>query len=88
MRFIRILIVIALVVSFMPLEAFCNEHHHGEDEHHHGIVMCQGSCHGAVLTSMEALDLPEITEPYFSIQDFSYEDPTLPADLRPPIFVS
>ncbi len=84
MKFLRILILIALVVSFIPLDAFCADHNE-ETEHHHGIVICHGSCHGAILTSDQSLNLPKVTTSFFSAQDFSYEEPILPTAFRPPI---
>ena len=88
MKFVRIIILIALVVSFMPLDAFCDDHHHETTEHHHGVVLCHSSCHGAVLTSVQSVDLPEIVTPLFSAQEFSYDEPIIPTEYRPPITLS
>mgnify|MGYP001410160565 CR=1 FL=1 len=87
MKLVKIIILIALVISFMPLDALCHDHH-ATEEHHHGIVLCHSSCHGAVLTSTQSIDLPELTTPVFAAQGFIYEAPYLPTDFRPPITLS
>jgi hypothetical protein len=87
MKILKIIILIALVVSFMPLDAFC-EDHHDEVEHHHGIVLCHGSCHGAILANSQSFDLPEIIISFSWVQNFSYDEPILPTDFRPPITIS
>lgn len=87
MKILRIVILIALVVSFLPHDAFCEDHHE-ETEHHHGVVLCHSSCHGAVLISAQSIDLPEVATPFLSAQGFSYDEPILPTEFRPPITLS
>lgn len=84
MKFVRVIILIALVVSFMPLDAFC-EDHHDPTEHCHGIVLCHGSCHSAVLSNNSTLVLPDYVISYMPQNSLFYEAPILPTEERPPL---
>ena len=88
MKVLRIFILIALVVSFMPLDAFCDDHHE-PTEHHHSVVMCNASCHGAVLTTDNTLvSFPDLQSYLTPSINFIYEAPYLPTEYRPPITLS
>lgn len=85
MKLLRIIILIAFVVSFMSLDAICDDHHE-TTEHHHGIVICHASCCGTVLTNDNTVDLPNTAETSFNLQnDFIYKAPFLPTEERPPL---
>ncbi|MFT5387491.1 MAG: hypothetical protein ACI9E5_000619 [Candidatus Omnitrophota bacterium] len=88
MKYFRIIILITFVLSFIPLEAFCDDHHHETTEHTHCITACHGACHGAVLNSIEIFEPREVVEPFLSAQEFSYNEPFLPAEYRPPVTLS
>lgn len=84
MKILRIIILVALVVSFMPLDAFCDDHSE-TTEHHHGVVLCHASCHGAVLTSNTTVKLQDTTSYVTPTNGIKYEGPFLPIDVRPPL---
>ena len=87
MKYLRIIILVALVVSFMPLDAFCDDHAE-TTEHHHGILLCHAFCHGATLISTDSVHLPDFSEASFNLQNrFIYEAPVLPTEERPPLFL-
>ena len=81
------------MVSMMPLEALCCDHHHGEEQHqteetHHGVIMCHAACCGVVLISIQSIDVPDGFTSFTPAPDFSYDEPILPTEYRPPIVVS
>jgi hypothetical protein len=84
MKFIRIIILVALVVSFMPLDAFCDDHAE-TTKHCHGIVHCQAHCNNAVLTSDANHKLQDANSYSITAYDIIYEAPVLPTEERPPL---
>ncbi len=93
MKLFHIILVAALMVLVIPLEALCCDHHqtethHSSEEAHHGVVSCHAACCGIVLTSLPRLTLPEEIVLFSPAPDFSYVEPYIPTRYRPPIPVS
>ncbi|VAW13636.1 hypothetical protein MNBD_BACTEROID05-875 [hydrothermal vent metagenome] len=83
MKILSIIILFAVFVFILPLDAFCSET--TEIEHHHGIVLCHASCHGAVLTSDDIIKIQKTKSSRTSSLGFIYEAPDLPTEERPPL---
>ncbi len=84
MKILSLIILFAVFVFALPLDAFCSDQN-PEVEHHHGIVLCHASCHGAVLISDSTLKIQETKSSLTPSLGFIYEAPILPAEERPPL---
>lgn len=83
MKFIRITILVIAVISFLPLDGFCDDHQSAQE--HHCIVACH-SCHQMVSpeTALETFSPEQSSHISFNYA-FQYQAPVLDQTHRPPI---
>lgn len=85
MRFLKVLVLIIAVVSFLPMDGICEDHHIGDGQEHHCVLACH-TCHPSITpaTQSEVYQLSESTALYFQ-HSFQYQAPILDQTHRPPI---
>ena len=70
-------------------EPHCGQTQHEETADHHSCaVSCQCVCHGALILNTQTIVLSETVVPVIPVHVFSYDEPFLPTEFRPPIFLS
>lgn len=84
MKALKIIILLVVLVSFLPLDGFCDDHHSGNGQEHHCVLACH-TCHHMVSpdTQTEAL-LPESSTNITFNYSFQYQSPILDQIHRPP----
>jgi hypothetical protein len=88
MKMLRIIILIELVVSFIPLDACCEDHHESAEQHQ-GIIICHASCcPAAVIINTALINTSDIKVYTAPSNGFTYEAPYLHTESRPPITLS
>ena len=84
-KFFLIIILIVLVLSLVPKEVFCNDHH--PVAHHHCSLTCH-TCSNMIvpdrISFQEVFQISNFQTPH----DFSYQSPTITQLKRPPISLS
>jgi len=85
MKFLKILVLLIVVASFLPIEGFCDDHHINANQEHHCVLACQ-FCHHLVSpeTNMAARNLDQSSRISFNYS-FQYQAPILDQTHRPPI---
>lgn len=86
-KIIAIMLLSALALSFVPKEAFCDDHHEPQVVHHHCSAVCH-FCFHAVVSDGSAFDITFEALIFDSVQEFSYQNPILTRLKRPPIQLS
>jgi hypothetical protein len=86
-KIIAIMLLFALALSFVPKEAFCDDHHEPQVVHHHCSAVCHFCFHGVIAdeSGVEAVFAAAIFD---SVPEFSYQNPILTRLKRPPIQLS
>ena len=86
MKILRILVLLLLVFSLAPLEAFCqDDHEQAMTDDGHCVLMCHAVCSYALAPGIAAFTsrVPSSNVALSSV--FSYQDPTLDTFKRPPV---
>lgn len=85
MKMIRIIALLLLVFSLMPLEAFCHDSHDADESH--CAVACHSFCAQAIVVPAISSVSRTFAVSSFQITSlFLYQDPLLDTFKRPPVF--
>jgi len=88
MKIIRVIILVAVVVSFMPFDACCDELNETTKERQEMVLCLASCCHSVTLSNNDSVNLPIIQEVSFNLQNgFTYEAPFLATEERPPLSI-
>ncbi len=86
-KIFAIFLLLALMVSFVPQEAFCGDHVDSEPVHHDCTFTCHACFHvvaSEVVVPKEVFQVSDFKVRY----EFSYQDPIITRLKRPPIQIS
>jgi len=85
MKFLRTIILLIVLVSFMPLDGFCDDHHSGNGQEHHCVLACH-TCHQMVSRDTQTAAFhPEQSASISFAYSFQYQAPVIEQTHRPPI---
>ncbi len=86
MKILRVLVLLFLVFSLVPLEAFCQEgHEQAMTDDGHCVLMCHAVCSVALVPRIIALTSRGPSSNIILSSGFSYQDPALDTFKRPPV---
>lgn len=86
-KILTIFILLTLVISFVPQEAFCSDHVDFAPVHHDCAFNCHACFH--VIASAAVVEAQVFLVTIFKIRDvFSYQNPVISRLKRPPIQLS
>ena len=89
MKLFRLIVLVLLLVSSLPLEAFCQQGEEANCPQGYCILICNTTCLHAVLGNNQfAVFSSPSPASNISYSRFSYEDPSLDIFERPPTAIS
>jgi len=84
MKIFKIIVLLIVFISFLPLEAFCENHHAETDRDHHCALVCHG-CHNIIMADTKMFLSPDKEILKFSFDETPhYQNPVLANLFRPP----
>lgn len=86
MQILKIIILVIMVVSTLPIHGYCSDEEESSTEHV-CVMVCPTCAHNIVVPAQEGIVLSNVTlsSVYFSTYRFTYENPTRLGFKRPPV---
>ncbi|MCA9400821.1 MAG: hypothetical protein KC713_04280 [Candidatus Omnitrophica bacterium] len=85
MKILKVIILLIITFSFLPLDGFCEDHHSGDGQEHHCVLACHICHHLVSPETVIGVSRHDLSQQFTFKDTFHYQAPILEQTHRPPI---